>query len=395
MLGLKESLAYKAITSVETSKVSFCKFMAANDTKATRSHQTGIYIPNNVAFAFLGKTLERGDNYTEAIKIKWQDDYCTEHALKYYGKAKNECRITQFRGTDLIEADKIGSLLILVQQTTTDYNGYILETEEEINSFLDYFGLSPADTGSLLNVKQCTNSANIAQEKQHQLIMEFIHMLGGDFPTAREMSSKAREIQGVAFNHEDFIQKAPDRKILSWISTEYLMFKSIEEAQFGDIISKGFTDMESFLALANSVLNRRKSRAGKSLEFHLEALFDGNHLTYEAQAITEERKRPDFLFPGGKEYHDITFPTNKLIVLGAKTTCKDRWRQVVTEANRVKTKYLCTLQQGISANQLSEMKDENIILVVPEAYISMYPAEYRNDILSIKKFIDYVQEVQR
>ena len=35
---------------------------------------------------------------------------------------------------------------------------------------------------------------------------------------------------------------------------------------------------------------------------------------------------------------------------------KDRWRQVLNEADCIETKYLFTLQQGISKNQLREMK---------------------------------------
>ena len=72
----------------------------------------------------------------------------------------------------------------------------------------------------------------------------------------------------------------------------------------------------------------RKSRAGKSLEHHLADIFTHNQLLFEEQVITEENKKPDFVFPNGKCYHNITFPGELLTVLGAKTTCKDRWRQV-------------------------------------------------------------------
>lgn len=58
-------------------------------------------------------------------------------------------------------------------------------------------------------------------------------------------------------------------------------------------------------------------------------------------------------------------------------------------------KVMCTLQQGISANQLEKMKGENIVLVVPKKYIGMYPKEYRKDILTLKRFFDYVIEVQK
>ncbi len=59
--------------------------------------------------------------------------------------------------------------------------------------------------------------------------------------------------------------------------------------------------MDEFIALANSVSNRRKSRAGKSLELHLEHLFIEHGLRHFAtQAITEGNKNPiSFSFPQG------------------------------------------------------------------------------------------------
>lgn len=78
--------------------------------------------------------------------------------------------------------------------------------------------------------------------------------------------------------------------------------------------------------------------------------------------------------------------------MAAKTTCKDRWRQIITEADRVKTKYLCTLQQSNSARQLKEMESENVVLVMPEIYRKKYPRECQKDIMSIQEFIAMVKE---
>ena len=82
--------------------------------------------------------------------------------------------------------------------------------------------------------------------------------------------------------------------------------------------------------------------------------------------------------------------------LAAKTTCKDRWRQVITEANRLrgKEKYLCTLQQGISAAQMDEMQAEGVILVVPKRYISSYPRDRQERIWTISKFVSYIRELE-
>ena len=113
-------------------------------------------------------------------------------------------------------------------------------------------------------------------------------------------------------------------------------------------------------------------------------------IQYTAQAITEENKRPDFLFPSEEAYHDMTFSIEKLCSLAAKTTCKDRWRQVLNEADRFKdrTKYLCTMQQGISAAQMDEMQAEQVVLVVPKEYIR------RSRIWTISKFVSYVMEME-
>ena len=142
------------------------------------------------------------------------------------------------------------------------------------------------------------------------------------------------------------------------------------------------------------LFDRRKSRAGKSLEHHLADIFTKNELVFEEQAVTEDNKKPDFLFPNAECYHNLQFPADDLIVLGAKTTCKDRWRQVLNEADRVDVKFLFTLQQGISKNQLREMHDSNLILIVPQKYIASFPQEYQAEIKDLSRFIQMVKKKQ-
>ena len=161
-------------------------------------------------------------------------------------------------------------------------------------------------------------------------------------------------------------------------------------------MKKGFSSVDDFIVLANKVLNRRKSRAGKSLEHHLEAIFDGNEIQYTAQAVTEGKKKPDFLFPSEEAYHDMNFSIKNLCTLAAKTTCKDRWRQILNEANRLRddNKYLCTMQQGITAAQMDEMQAEKVILVVPRQYHSAYPKDYRNRLWTLGRFVEFVKKME-
>ena len=119
-----------------------------------------------------------------------------------------------------------------------------------------------------------------------------------------------------------------------------------------------------------------------------------NEQIFEEQAITEDNKKPDFLFPNAECYHNFQFPAEELTMLGAKTTCKDRWRQVINEADRIEIKHLFTLQPGISKNQLKEMADNGVKLVVPQKNISTFPAEYQSSLSNLWNFIGMVKKKQ-
>ena len=389
-----ENIASKVIADTANSERIFCKFLSANDTGETGGHQSGIYIPKNSVPLIFDTPGIKGQNKEEFNKIKWQDDFETDAHFKYYGQGtRNEYRITGFgRNFPFLKPDYTGSLVVILKQKDSSYKGYVLETEEEIEDFLDYFGITPTETNCLLNTVLPS-----LDEKENIAIQEFIKTLTTDFPTSEQMSLTAQRIQNFVFDHEENIQLRPDDKLLDWTEVEYRLFRAIEHERYGVLIKNGFSDVEKFIELANQVLNRRKSRAGKSLEHHLSSLFTGNSITFTPQAVTEGNKKPDFIFPSVESYHDASFPVDKLASLAAKTTCKDRWRQVLNEADRLrsKNKFLCTLQQGISSAQLEEMKSEKVVLVVPEKYIKTYPEKYQNDIWTVKKFIEYIKEIEK
>ena len=380
-----------AIKSVIDGEKSFCKFLSANDTGKTGGHQSGIYIAKNSAELIFDKNFERGENISRFAKILWQNEIETESRFIYYGaKTRNEYRITNCGNKNFnpLAEENTGALLVIVRKNFENYEGWILNSDAEIENFLNAFNLSPTETGRLIQ-------KNIFVESKIETEFEkFILELEMDFPTAEIMSKVAREIHEKIFNHAENIIKNPDAKLLQWIEMEYNLFRKIEESRYGEKIFHGFSSMQEFIDVANSILNRRKSRAGKSFENQLAAIFAGNNLKFDTQAVTEGNKKPDFIFPSKAAYHDKNFSADKLIILGAKTTCKDRWRQILNEANRVrgKKKYLCTLQQGISIQQLQEMQAEKVVLVVPKPYIEKYPKEFREEIFTLSKFINFVKE---
>lgn len=388
---MTEGYANQAIQSVLNSQQAYCKFLSANDSGATGGHQSGILISKSAKDMMFTQALGNENILKRTVEIQWQNALRTESSFTYYS-SKNELRITKFgRSFPFLNPEQTGALFVFTRQSADQYSAFFLETEDDIEQFLSAFGIGPTETNHMIDT-----SAVLPETQERIAIQEFIDTLTVDFPLSDVMSAAARDIQNRVYNHLEYIRTNPDRKIIEWTNTEYALFRAIEHARYGDKISHGFTSVDEFITMANMVLNRRKSRAGKSLEHHLSAIFDGNNIQYTAQSVTEGNKKPDFLFPSQAAYHNATFPTDKLISLAAKTTCKDRWRQVINEADRLRglPKYLCTLQQGISPAQMDEMQAEDVILVVPRPYIASYPADRRDRIWTVTKFVDYVREVE-
>lgn len=385
-------MATVAIQQSLGAKATFCKFLSSNDTGKTGGHQAGIYISKPSISILFDAPGVRGTNMDKWVKIKWQNDFETDTRFTYYGqKSRNEYRITNFgRGFPLLKPEYTGALFVLTKQTEEYYSAFVLNSDDEITEYLDAFGLSPTETNKLVDTNQAT-----VESRERCAIDEFIDGLTVDFPASDEMSLAAREIYYcVAASKGKYA--TPDQKLLKWTEAEFKLFRALEYSRYGSTISKGFASVDQFVLVANQVLNRRKSRAGKSLEHHLAAIFDENRILYSAQAVTEGNKRPDFIFPSEEKYHDALFPTEHLISLAAKTTCRDRWRQVINEADRLRgrEKFLCTLQQGISAAQMDEMQEEKVVLVVPKPYIATYPKNRQDRIWTVEKFIGYVREME-
>ncbi|MGC0238298.1 type II restriction endonuclease [Arthrobacter sp. SD76] len=99
--------------------------------------------------------------------------------------------------------------------------------------------------------------------------------------------------------------------------------------------------------------------------------------------------------PGKKEYHDLSFPSHLLTMLGSKTSLKDRWRQVINEANRIDLKHLLTLQAPISEDQTDEMQQEKVQLVIPRQYHADGFSERQQAwLMGVSDFLDEVRKRQ-
>lgn len=390
---MEEQISYKAIGAVLRAEAAFSKFLSANDSGETGGHQSGILVSKSAKnMMFTDDQLRNYHILKNDVRIKWQDDIYTDSVFTWY-ESKNELRITKFgRGFSYLRPEYTGALFVLAKMARDEYEAYLPNTEDDIQQFLDTFGLTPAETNRPVEVQR----VNLEFREKAEMDA-FIEGLSTEFPSSEEMSSAARLISYKSkLIDPAVIVSNPDKILLQWTEEEYRLFRAIEHSRYGTQIARGFASVDDFIVMANKVLNRRKSRAGKSLEHHLAAIFDGNNIRYTAQGVTEGNKKPDFVFPSVEDYHNMQFAIDKLCTLAAKTTCKDRWRQVLNEADRLRdeNKYLCTLQQGISSAQMDEMQEEKVVLVVPKPYISSYPRDRQDRIWTLGKFVNHVREME-
>ena len=232
------------------------------------------------------------------------------------------------------------------------------------------------------------------EEPEADRIDTLIEQFGLVFPKTAVFSELARSSLPHVSAQDD-----PDRALIDWLEREEQMFRRLERRIVAERIGGGFqstdgADVDGFLSFSLSVQNRRKSRAGQALEHHLGAIFTAHAIQHTRGAETENKNKPDFLFPGQAEYRDPSFPAARLTMLGAKSTLKDRWRQVLSEAERIDAKHLLTLEPGISENQTTEMQAKNLQLVLPRSLHATFRAPQQAWLMDLDGFLSVVKSRQ-
>ena len=341
--------------------------------------------------------LREGDNdpYSEDSEVTWYDarenhPIRSEYRLYYTG--------------DLIKNNASeGDLLIICKKPDDSLLIIIVQGDSTIeNNLIWLFSLPEEDLGSTFAVKEITGKNDQQIGFVSRLILAeigievsptddyYLEMMlrefGEKFPTTNEFSNFARKTTKDIDSIND-----PDYAILQWINQEEILFYTLERYLVESRIKNGFQDVDTFISYSLSVHNRRKSRAGYSLENHFEHILKDNCISYSRGKITENDSRPDFIFPSIQEYHDKDFYSGDLKMLGAKSTCKDRWRQVLSEAERIKEKHLLTLEPGISEKQTNQMKANQLTLVIPRDIHITYKSSQLKYILEVKDFLNLVR----
>lgn len=341
-----------------------------------------------------------------------QDGFSDEGWTTYYDcREQDETRGPEWRlyypSSPVTEAMNEGDTLFLAKQVEGPLWFIIVPQESTSEQQIAWlFGVRP-ERGTSFVYKELTDDGpelDFAarfildeigiefEEPEADKLDSIIEKFGTVFPKTVEFSDLARLTLPEVRAEDD-----PDAALIAWLDHEEALFRRLERRIVSSRIEAGFTnedgtDVDGFISYSLSVQNRRKSRMGHSLENHLAAVLRAHEIRHVREAVTEHNHKPDFLFPDLETYHAA--PTNgdpRLTMLGAKSTCKDRWRQVLAEAEKIKRKHLLTLEPGISEPQTDQMEQAGLQLVVPAAIQVSYT---RTQQIWLFNVADFIKEVR-
>lgn len=330
-------------------------------------------------------------------------------AASYQKTGRSEWRL--YYSGDIFSNCKIGDLLIILKKPSGSFQGLILPQDSRlVELFINIFKIDPE---KLIN-SFITVEPKILVSDLSVVDIQFLEELDINvlIPEDKFYSNLAEvELDNVAEDSSIFPSTArmaeityhhvgqnftdPDDFLIKLIEFETQLFYAIEKILLDKKLSTHFKSTEEFISYSLSVQNRRKSRMGYSLQNHLANVFTKSGLLFQTQKMTEGKNKPDFIFPGIDEYHDANYPVQMLTMLAAKSTCKDRWRQILTEANRIEHKHLCTLDQLLTLEQVNEMKTHHVFLVIPNKIALKYGPNSKSSFLSLASFVDIVRQRQK
>lgn len=375
----------RAIAHAQTHKRALLKFISANDAGLTGGHQAGFYLPKGAWELYTPHPPEKGRVDKWPVAITWPDGLVTDSVVTWYGKeTRAEYRLTRFgRGFPWLTHDLVGALFVLIPKSPSEFYAYVFDRDEEIEDVQAALNVSVVGAWAVYGAEEPEETEDACFARVFRVFADTVET----FPRTKAISEKAREtvlacVAGIS-------GRVTDVQLLEFVRAELRLFKMIERKFYGAEVQRLFRDIDDFIATALKLLNARKSRAGRALENHVEYLLREAGLPFEVR-VTVDGTRPDILMPGRQAYEDALkgkYPVQKLIMVGVKTTCKDRWRQVLNEARLIPTKHILTLQEGISPRQLDEMHTSHVVLVVPEPLHHKYPSKRTITLLGFDGFI--------
>lgn len=385
------------------------------------SHQGGILIPAEVlSVMFPKEEADKGigpdfipartprDTGYYAIDMLYDDngvwkkfyEGTADTRRTKFGKSyvdRDEYRITAGLNKDMFEASAPRAIIVIARDAKAKAAGrYVYyydiydPDDDDYLAFLDYFGFS---TGFDYQLQDITQVSLPTADALRELVDRYKPMtvLEEEQKTnqlARITWDRHMDARGISDLNDIFIGESKPGNLLQelWklghevlkeiqkqICPFDIMALLVTEAgkptldidDLMRVLAEHFEEIRRIFVSINSSVS---SIAGKAFEKHIELWLYANSIPYIPQVKLDDKKIPDFTLPSREFYFlpDTVRDLDDAMLLSAKTTLRERWSQILLEGKRVKTRYLLTLDKGVSSDLLGAMKEKEVELVVTE-----------------------------
>lgn len=405
----------------------FLKKLSRNDTSwadLTTSHQAGFYVPRQVREARFFPELERRTDkphiYVALCPTLWPQtgEVRTDSGLKHYSNKGHEAHFTRvpkdlFRGLNPAswllggvlknaESDVRHWFMVIDSQS---YDAELLETRLDVSADFHFDLIDPARLRSAFSLEHDL-SAELTQRITEALKKGQLDALLKDYARMPSPDELSREAQGAYLAEQGIssldpwkMERPGDAIMRISRDLEFRIYRQHELKRRAievvrilsasqDLVSGvvgGFTALDQVFLSASQ---QRKSRAGRSFENHLRTMLDAGNIMAQEQAILGGR-RPDFVLPDVATVRSETREYLDALILSAKTTLRERWKQITHERFNCDI-YLATVDDRVSPQALEDLRLAEITLVVPESLKSSKETAYKDavNVISFRKFFD-------
>ena len=410
------------------------KKLSRNDTSWADDpgkHQAGFYIPQPIREAGFFPEL-RAENpgkphiFTAEVTVLWpQTGETTLSSMRHYSNKGPETHFTRlpkplFR--ELTPASLLVAGRFVRQVAGCGWWIVILDSAGEEAELLETVLDFPVDFHHGIFSADALKSARSAdQDELEELVEQFREAIRtGTLAKLAARYSSIPDPEAIAIHaREQWLQSqrrtsfdpwdiaAPGDAIMQ-ISREieYRLYRGHElRRRASELLSilSGGSDLASTVvrkypeidAVLLSASQQRKTRAGRSFEQPIAAALKGGGILFQEQAITGGR-RPDFVMPDLRTLRNSQRNHSDALVLAAKTTLRERWKQVSSERLNCDV-YLATVDDRVAATSIEEMAALGIQLVVPESLRDSNEACYKgqDNVLTFRDFFDEAIRAKR
>ena len=418
---------WKIQALVGTSNELFVKKLSRNDTSwadDNGKHQAGFYIPRPIRAAGFFPEL-RADNpdkphiFHAECNVLWpQTGETTTSGMRHYrpkGPATHFTRLPKTLFQDLTPASLLLSGRFTEPVADCCYWIVILDSANEEAELLETVLNIPSDFHyAIFAPGSFEEASRLQRDEKQELIERLQHAIRAgsldsalseyeQLPHPAAIARDAREqwLRTHGLDRFDPWAIANPGDAIMEISRdiEFTLYRRYElrrrAAELvalltgkGDLVTAIVNHFPDIDRVFLSASQQRKTRAGRSVEHHISASLDAGTVRFVEQAVTGGR-RPDFVMPDLKTLNSRQRLPSEALVLAAKTTLRERWKQVSSERLDCDV-YLATVDDRVASASISEMVDSGIRLVVPESLKTSSETDYRSQasVISFREFFD-------